>query len=231
MNGLENYSEEIRELILRENQNIKVLIADSDRGWQQRLAMLINSEPDMKVSGVVSTKETAIQASIQLQVDVMVLDIMLNSTQQEGLDTITEILHKKELPIIVLSSLDDREIIMDVVLAGTINFIRKCNYLDIISAVKEAFHGESSLHADAAKILRNEIRHIKHKELLCMLTRTEQDILKFIGWGYSQPIIRELLGVSSNTMKSHVRNIIRKFDTRTIREAAQRAKRRGFYGI
>ncbi|MGE8207202.1 response regulator [Heyndrickxia sp. NPDC080065] len=189
---------------------------------------LINSEPYMIVSGIVSTKETAIQASMQLQIDVMVLGVILNSTQHEGLDTITEILHKKELPIIVLSSLDDREIIIDVVSAGTINFIRKSNYLDIISALREAFHGDSSLHSDAATILRNEIRHIKHKEWLCMLTPTEKDILTFIGWGYSQPAIRELLGVSSNTMKSLVRNIIRKLEAHTIREAAQKAKQRRF---
>lgn len=117
-----------------------MLLADSDHEWQHRLSTLINSEPDMIVSGVVATKETAIQASMQLQIDVMVLDVMLNSTQQEGLDTITEVLHKKELPIIALSSLDDREIIIDEVSAGTINFIRKSNYLDIISAIEPNVH-------------------------------------------------------------------------------------------
>lgn len=62
-----------------------------------------------------------------------------------------------------------------------------------------------------------------------MLTTTEKEILQLIGWGYKQPIIRELLGITSNTMKTHVRNIIRKFNARSIHDAAEKAKRRGLY--
>lgn len=62
-----------------------------------------------------------------------------------------------------------------------------------------------------------------------MLTPTEKEILQLIGWGYTQPVVRELLGITSNTMKTHVRNIIRKFDVSSIREAAEKAKRRRLY--
>lgn len=105
----------------------------------------------------------------------------------------------------------------------------KNNYRDIISAVREAYQGQSSLHSDVAAIILHEMEHVKRKELQRMLTPTEKEILKLIGWGYKQSIIRELLGITSNTMKTHVRNIIRKFDTHSIREAAEKAKHRGLY--
>lgn len=219
---------EIEKLIQQMDKKMQILLAENDSYWQQRLVTLIEAESDMKVSGIVSTREEAIRAGMQLEIDVMVMDVMLPS-QADGLETVIEILRKKVLPIIILSSLHDREMIIDLFLEGAFNYITKTNYIDILSAIREAGQGQPSLHADAVKVMRNEIEFIKRKELHCMLTPAERDILKLIGWGYSQPIIRDLLGISSNTMKSHVRNINHKFNARTIREAARKAERRGLY--
>ncbi|MBB6695953.1 MULTISPECIES: response regulator transcription factor [Cohnella] len=229
MNKQTSFSLEIKDLIRKKNGSIKVLLADGDLVWQQRLAMLIKSESDIDLSNIVSTKEEAIQASVQLDVDVMILDMILNSPKRDGLDVLAEILRNKALPIIVLSSIHDPEVMVDAVVAGAVNYITKTNYLDIPVAIREAYRRQSSLHADVAAIIRNEIGLIKRKELQCMLTPTEKEILQLIGLGYRQTIIRELLGITSNTLKSHVRHITRKFDTRSIREAAEKAKRRGLY--
>ncbi|MNP11413.1 Transcriptional regulatory protein LiaR [compost metagenome] len=166
---------------------------------------------------------------MQLDLDVIILDLALNSSQQEGLDTIDEVMKLKPLPIIILSSLKEPEVIVDAILSGAINYITKINYADVINAVREAYRGQSSLHSDVASIILNEIGLVKRKELHRMLTTTEKEILQLIGWGYKQPIIRELLGITSNTMKTHVRNIIRKFNARSIHDAAEKAKRRGLY--
>lgn len=225
MGNLKAYPIEIENLMRQRANRIEVLLVDSDPSWQQRIVTLIDAEQDMKVSWTVSTKEMAIRAGLQLDVDVMILDVSLT----EGLEVVVEILRKKTLPIIVLTSLNDREVIIDAILSGATNYITKENYIDILKAVREAHYDKPSLHADAVKVLRNEIELIKRKELHCMITPAERDILKLIGWGYSQPIIRDLLGITSNTMKSHVRNINRKFNARTIREAARKAERRGLY--
>ncbi|WP_249861986.1 response regulator [Paenibacillus konkukensis] len=225
MGNSKAYPIEIENLMRQRANSIEVLLVDSDPSWQQRIVTLIDAEQDMKVSWTVSTEEMAIRAGLQLDVDVMILDVSLS----EGLEVVVEILRKKTLPIIVLTSLNDREVIIDAILSGATNYITKENYIDILKAIREAYYDKPSLHADAVKVLRNEIELIKRKELHCMLTPAERDILKLIGWGYSQPIIRDLLGITSNTMKSHVRNINRKFNARTIREAARKAERRGLY--
>lgn len=108
------------------------------------------------------------------------------------METAIEILRQKPFPIISLSSLYDREMIINLYLEGAINYITKTNYVDIPSIIRGAGQGQSSLHADAANIIRNEIEVIKRKELHCMLTPVERDILKLFGWGYSQRIIRVL---------------------------------------
>ncbi|MED4599689.1 response regulator transcription factor [Paenibacillus validus] len=223
------YAAKVEEVMRWQESRIQVLLVDSDPVWQQRLTALIDAEPDMSISHIATNKESAIRASMQLDLDVMIHDPVLHSSQQDGLDTIAEVLKIKSLPIIILTSLYQPEIIVDAMLAGAINYITKINYVDVASAVREAYQGQSSLHADVASIIRNEIGLVKRRELHRMLTPTEKEILQLIGWGYTQPVVRELLGITSNTMKTHVRNIIRKFDVSSIREAAEKAKRRGLY--
>ncbi|MFC0212863.1 response regulator [Paenibacillus chartarius] len=220
---------EAKEIMNWKEGKIQVLLVDSDPVWQQRIVSLIDTEPDMNIFHIAANKESAVRASVQLDLDVIILDLALNSSQQEGFDTIDEVMKLKPLPIIILSLLDEPEVIVDAILSGALNYITKINYADVINAVREAYRGQSSLHSDVASIIRNEIGLVKRKELHRMLTTTEKEILQLIGWGYKQPIIRELLGITSNTMKTHVRNIIRKFNARSIHDAAEKAKRRGLY--
>ncbi|CAM3551563.1 response regulator [Marinicrinis lubricantis] len=224
-----SYVIEVEEVLRWKAGRIQVLLVDSDPVWQQRMAALIDAEPDMNISHIATNKESAIRASTQLDLDVIILDLALHSSKQDGLDTIAEVMKIKPLPIVILTSLYEPEIIVDSMLVGAINYITKNNYVDVASAVREAYQGQSSLHADVASIIRNEIGLVKRKELHRMLTPTEKEILQLIGWGYTQSVIRELLGITSNTMKTHVRNIIRKFNACSIREAAEIAKRRGLY--
>lgn len=230
MNRLNSWSIEMKSLI-QKNNDIKVLLADSDPYWQRQLQMVISSKPDINLLHIASTEEEAIRASVQLEIDVIVIDIILNSSLDEGLNVIAEIYRKKALPIIVFSSQHGPEIIIDSIVVGAVNYIKKTNYLDIPTAIRKAYYRQSFLHADVAAIVINEIRSIKLKELDWMLTPTEKEILQLVGLGYRQSIIRELLGITQNTMKSHVRHIIGKFKTRSVREAAENAKRRGLYDL
>lgn len=223
------YAVEVPEIMGWKEGRIQVLLIDSDPDWQQRLVTMIDAESDMSITHVATNKESAVRACLQLDVDVVILDLALLPSQQDGLNIITEVVKLKPLPVIILTSLYESEIIVDAMLAGAINYMTKNNYMDIIIAVREAYRGKSSLHSDVASIIRDEMGNVKRKELQRMLTPSEKEILQLIGWGYTQPVIRELLGITSNTMKTHVRHIIRKFNTYSIREAAEKAKYRGLY--
>lgn len=174
---------EAKEIMHWKEGKKQVLLVDSDPIWQQRMVSLIDAEPDMNIFHIAANKESAVRASVQLDLDVIILDLALNSSQQEGFDTIDEVMKLKPLPIIILSSLKEPEVIVDAILSGAINYITKINYADVINAVREAYRGQSSLHSDVASIILNEIGLVKRKELHRMLTTTEKEILQLIGWG------------------------------------------------
>lgn len=59
------------------------------------------------------------------------------------------------------------------------------------------------------------------------LSAREVDVLRLIGKGYSAPEVARLLGISSHTASSYVRDIYRKLGISSRAEAAMEAARRG----
>ncbi|MGC6589672.1 LuxR C-terminal-related transcriptional regulator [Paenibacillus sp. Dod16] len=86
-----------------------------------------------------------------------------------------------------------------------------------VGVYREAFRGSSSLHPRASKVLREELTRLKRRELNCKLTMTEKEVLQLICLGHSQPKLIQLMGISPNTMKTHVRHISKKLFCRGTR--------------
>lgn len=125
----------------------------------------------------------------------------------------------------------DPEVIVEAITVGAVNFISNADMRDIVIAIREAYHRSSSLHPKASEVLREELTRLKHQELRCKLTMTEIEVLQLISLGHSQPKLIQLMGISSNTMKTHVRHIRIKLGTKSIKEAADKAIRLGLMGF
>lgn len=207
--------------------NIKVVLADSDQEWCDRFAGLLENATDIHLINISVTKEEAVRASLQLDVDIVVVNTTLRTPDYDGLDASREILKRKEIPIIIVASSTDPEVVVEAIIVGAVNFICKTYMGDIIIAIREAYHRSSSLHPIASKVLRDELTRLKRKELCCKLTATEKEVLQLIAWGHSKSKLIQLMGISPNTMKTHVRHISRKLGTKSIKEAVVKAKRLG----
>lgn len=209
------------------NENINVLLVDRDQAWCCCFARLLQTETDIHLINTSSTKEEAVRASLQLNVDVVVVNAMLQSSERDGLDATKAILAKKDVPIITVASSADPEVIVEAIIVGAVNFINKADMRDIVIAIREAYYRRSSLHPRASRVLREELIRLKRKEFCCKLTTTEKEVLQLIGMGHSQSKLIELMGISPNTMKTHVRHIRKKLDTKSIKEAAEKVRRLG----
>lgn len=211
--------------------DIKVVIADSDREWCHRFAGLLAKVKDIHLINISVTKEEVVRASLQLDVDVVVVNTVLQSSGHDGLDASKDILAQKDIPIIAVALNTEPEVVVEAITVGAVNFICKANMGDIIIAIREAYHRSSPLHPRASKVLREELIRLKRKELSSKLTTTEKEVLQLISFGHSQPKLIQLMGISPNTMKTHVRHITRKLNTKSIKEAAEKARRLGLVDL
>ncbi|WP_143810318.1 response regulator transcription factor [Paenibacillus sp. MY03] len=209
------------------NENINVVLVDRDLEWCCRFANLLETERDIHLINTSATKEEAVRASLQLDVDVVVVNATLQSSGRDGLDATKDILAERDVPVIAVASSADPEVIVEAITVGAVNFISKADIQDIIMAIREAYRHRPSLHPKASRVLREEFIRLKRQEFWCKLTATEKEVLQLIAWGYSQSKLIQLMGISPNTMKTPIRHISRKLGTKSIKEAAVKARRVG----
>jgi Response regulator containing a CheY-like receiver domain and an HTH DNA-binding domain len=160
--------------------------------------------------------------------DVILLNVSLIPPLYPGLDLAMELLEPRPTKMILLTSLEEREVILDAFTIGVLNVVDKTNYRDIPAAVREAHHDRASIHPDAAGLLREEVRRLRQLELHCLLTPAEKQVLNLLLQDYTKKQIAEALKITMNTVKFHLRSLIRKVGGRTGKEAAEIAKRRGY---
>jgi Response regulator containing a CheY-like receiver domain and an HTH DNA-binding domain len=63
------------------------------------------------------------------------------------------------------------------------------------------------------------------------LSPRECDVLELIGQGYSNKRVARALGITAETVKSHVKRVFIKLDVNTRAHAVARAQRLGLFGI
>lgn len=184
-------------------ERIRVMLVEDDPFWQQNISSDLAEEQDIEVVAVAGTKEEAIGAALQHPLDIILMDINLTGNNLDGLEATKEILSKlyeQGIKVIMLTSLTEKEIIMKSFQFGALNYITKLSYKDIVRAIREAYEDRSTIHADAARVMRSEIQ-------LMELSPMEREVFELRKEGLSKQQISDRLHKSTNTIKSQLKSI------------------------
>jgi NarL family two-component system response regulator LiaR len=133
--------------------------------------------------------------------------------------------------VVVLTAMQDPEIIADALAAGACGFVPKTRAVDeLMDVVRRAAAGELVMPArDLAPVLE-QLRHGRAPEgerLLRRLTPRESEILRSFAAGETTSQVAENLGISALTVQSHVKNILAKLGVHSKIEAVTLAWRHG----
>lgn len=201
---------------------IQVAIVEDDLGWLKALTSFLNNQDDILVAGTATNKEDAVNLAKTSLFDVMIMDINLNENKRDGILAAVEILQSVKVKIIMLTSLKDDEIISDSFTAGAVNFISKEKYDEIPNAIRTAFHNDSPI-----EVLLNEFSKLKREEQLKELSCSEKQVYDLLEKGYTKVGIESKLYKTANTVKSQVKQILRKLGVSSSKEAVLKVKTRG----
>lgn len=117
---------------------IRVLLVEDDPFWQESISNDLSKEQDITVTGVVSTKEEAVEAVKASEIDVILMDINLTENNLDGIEAAKEIKRIGTYNIIMLTSLNDKDVVIQSFKQGAVNYITKSSYKDILNAIREA---------------------------------------------------------------------------------------------
>lgn len=205
-------------------REITIMIIDADREWLEAMKVYLNSETDFYVTAAVSGQEEALQVinDPSRLVDIILMGINLTGDNRDAIYLAAQINQIRKVKIIMLTSLNDEKIITDSFAAGAVNYIEKANFKEIPSLIRSVYHRTSPL-----EILLRDYYRLKRMELLWDLTAAEREIFELVESGMTQSQIEKKLYKSESTLKTQVRNILKKLDVSNSKEAVRKVRMMG----
>lgn len=199
---------------------IKVSIVEDDEEVRHSLAVLLNgSEGYACVSAHRSTEEAVVEIPRHLP-DVVLMDI--NLPRQSGIECVRQL--KAQLPqlqFLMLTMYEDADLIFSSLTAGASGYLlKRTSPAKLLEAIDEVHRGGAPM---SSKIARIVVQHFQNRKgpapETSSLSPREREVLDLLAKGHRYKEIADLLSISFDTVRAHLRNIYDKLHVRSRTEA------------
>jgi DNA-binding NarL/FixJ family response regulator len=199
---------------------IRILVVDDHFVVREGIRSLIRREPGMVVIAEASHGAEGVKMHQLLNPDVTIIDLRM--PVMGGVEATALI--RKETPdakILVLTSFDGDEDIHAAFEAGASGYLLKHSSGDqVIPAVRALMQGGRWIPPEVGE-------HLAARQRGEVLSGREKEIVRHLALGEANKEIGAAVGISEQTVKSHVKNILAKLHVRDRTEAVTVALRRG----
>ena len=215
-------------------ENVRVLLVDDHTLFREGLEMIISNQPDMVVVGQASDGLEGVIKALELKPDLILMDIQM--PVMDGIEATRRI--KQDLPettIVMLTVRDDEEKLFEAIKNGAQGYLlKKMHSAELLSLTRRALAGEVAIPARLAGQMLDEFRRLsriapQEMDDLAQLSPRELEVLNLVALGKADKEIAQLLSLSINTIKTHLRNILSKLQVSSRKEAARLAKDKGMF--
>jgi NarL family two-component system response regulator LiaR len=205
----------------KESVRIRVVIVDDHDMLREGLAAFLKAFHDMQLVGEAANGEDAVRLCVELKPDVVLMDLVMPG--MGGVEAIGRIHERRpDIRIIALSSFEEDEFVKAAIRAGATSYLLKNISAErLAEAIRSSLAGLPTFAPEIAPALIQE--HSPEAASRCGLTLREREVLDLLADGLTNAQISRRLGISLNTAKNHVGNILSKLGARNRTEAARLA--------
>jgi DNA-binding NarL/FixJ family response regulator len=200
---------------------IRVLIVDDHAVMRAGIATLLKREADMVAVGEASDGAEAVVRFGELAPDVTLMDMQMRGMGGvEAIETIRRL--SPDARILVLTTYPDDAKVLRALRAGAAGYLLKNGIRkELLDAIRLVHSGRRAISPDIAYELA--VHAVDEP-----LTDRELTVLRLVADGQSNKQIASQLGLSAETLETHLKNIFAKLDVNDRTEAVTVAARRGF---
>jgi DNA-binding NarL/FixJ family response regulator len=214
-----------------DSRSLRAVIADDDP-FARRVVKEVLEKAGVLVVAEARNGRQAVEFTLLYRPDVVVMDVVMPE-----LDGIIATRHiRKEIPeqlIIVLTSAgeEDEELGLLALRAGASGFLSKDLEIDALPRALEGVKaGEAAISRKMTRLLIDRLRDTPSgsagmRPVKSPLTAREWEVIDLLKAGSSTDQIAGDLVLSTETVRSHVKNILRKLDVRSREDAVVVADR------
>ena len=207
---------------------IRVAIIEDQREFREGLAFLIDGTEGYRCAQRFGSMEQALDPLGRDPPDVALLDIGLPGISGiEGIRLLRE--QCPGLPVLVLTIYNDDERIFGAMCAGACGYLlKKTPKARILECIEDVLDGGAPMSPDVARRVVELFRKFRPpQDANYHLTKQELRLLTLLGEGHYYKTAAGELGITINTVSSHMRHIYEKLQVHSKSEAVAKALRQG----
>lgn len=199
---------------------INVGIVEDEKQIRESLTILINGSEGFICAYAFETAEEAIIAIPTLNLDVVLMDIHLPG--KDGIDCILDLKSKcQAVQFLMCTSFEDTDSVFKALKAGASGYITKTTQPSkILDAIVEVYNGGSPMSSNIARKVVDSFQNLnKGNSEMLKLSEREKEILNLLSQGLRYKEIADKLFLSTETIRTHIRNIYEKLQVNSRTDA------------
>jgi DNA-binding NarL/FixJ family response regulator len=215
--------------------SIRIILADDHQIIREGIRSLLDKEPDMEVIGEAKNGREAVDLTVQLVPDVVVMDIGMPDLN--GMEATRQIVEQvSDVKVLALSMHSDRQFAAGILAAGASGYLLKDAAFDeLAEAIRSVHKGQCYLSPGITGVVLNDYveRLAKPGDTtpFSALTKREREILQLLAEGWTTKRISENLHVSIKTVETHRQHVMDKLELHSLADLTKYAIREGLTSL
>jgi len=211
----------------------RILLVDDHHVVVDALRLMLDQEDDFEVVGIAEDGRAALEMADDLSPDIVVMEVSM--PELNGITATSQLIHRNpRTKVIALSSHSDRRHVLSMLEAGAHGYVPKtADSTELIEAIRKVRKGEKFLSPSVTSSVVDSYvdRNFDSSSAAAELGDREIEVLQLIAEGLTSGEIAARLHISTNTVDTHRRNLMKKLDLHNIADLTKYAIREGLTGL
>lgn len=199
---------------------ITVSIVEDIRGTRENLVTLLNGEPGLRCLNAYATGEEAVRGIPTDKPDVALVDIKLPG--MSGIECVAKLKTMvPDLRLLMLTTYEEYDLIFNSLRAGASGYLLKqMLHGELVQAIEQVHAGGAPMSMQIARKVVNYFNQLPTPVTdVKTLTRREHEILELLTKGFYYKEIGSSLGISMNTVWTHLKHVYEKLHVQSRKDA------------